>query len=226
MVCAKTMESIFATGQFLTAQKIPNQLCIFSAADIEDIRNLFVTNWYDAQPDFSHLLFVDADMGFHPALIRDMIQFNKPLTGVLYARRQMPASVVGTAPDGHSLKDVQHGFMPATGLGCGVMLIARPVIKAMLDKYPELSDSSDSYMLRASEGKLNRIIRAFEKIKEPNLRLSEDMSFCHRWIQCGGEIWANVAHKISHVGPFDYHMRYLGVMENKAAAEAEEEKAA
>jgi hypothetical protein len=47
--------------------------------------------------------------------------------------------------------------------------------------------------------------------------LSEDVSFCSRWREgCGGEIWANINHKISHVGPFDFHMRYQGVLEAKA----------
>jgi hypothetical protein len=52
------------------------------------------------------------------------------------------------------------------------------------------------------------------------LRLSEDMSFCYRWInQCGGEIWANVNHRISHVGPFDYAIRYASILEAKAKAD-------
>jgi hypothetical protein len=216
MVSSKTTESLFATGQFLTQQGIRNQLSMFSAADIEDIRNLFLTYWYDTT-DFSHLLFVDADMGFHPMLIRDMMVFNEPLMGVLYARRQMPASVVGTVPEGHSLKDVRNGFIKATGLGCGVMMISREVIDNMLRIMPELSDDADCHLLRATDGKLNRIIHAFDKFRTPMLRLSEDMAFCHRWQLCGGEIWANIDHKISHVGPFDYHLRYQGVMESKEA---------
>ena len=37
----------------------------------------------------------------------------------------------------------------------------------------------------------------------------------------GGEIWANVKHRISHVGPFDFAIRYQGIMEsNEANAEA------
>jgi hypothetical protein len=46
------------------------------------------------------------------------------------------------------------------------------------------------------------------------------MSFCYRWInQCGGEIWANVNHRISHVGPFDYAIRYASILEAKAKAD-------
>ena len=30
--------------------------------------------------------------------------------------------------------------------------------------------------------------------------LSEDFSFCQRWRQCGGEVWASATHTIQHIG--------------------------
>jgi hypothetical protein len=217
MVTSTTLVSLYSTGQWLTKMGIRNDLKTFSAADIEDIRNLFVTAWYDAT-DYSHMLFIDADMGWHPMLIRDMINFNQPLMGCLYARRNMSPSVVGTVPDGHSLQDVRKGFIKATGLGAGVMMISRDLIREMLEKMPDLSDTRGDYLMEAvaAQTPLTRVIRAFDKIRTPNLRLSEDMAFCYRWQQCGGEIWANVDHKISHIGRFDYHLRYQGVLEKKA----------
>jgi hypothetical protein len=217
MVNVATVVSLYSTGEWLTKMGFRHGLKTFSAADIEDIRNLFVTAWYDAT-DYSHLLFVDADMGFGPELIRDMINFDKPLMGCLYARRNMNPSVVGTLPEGHSIKDVQKGFIRSTGLGCGVMMISREVIKTMLEKMPELNDTQGAYLMEAvsADVPLKRIIRAFDKIRTPQLRLSEDMAFCYRWLACGGEIWANIHHKISHIGKFDYHLRYEGVLETKA----------
>jgi hypothetical protein len=219
MVNVATVVSLYSMGEWLTKMGISHGLKTFSAADIEDIRNLFVTAWYDATT-YSHLLFVDADMGFSPELIRDMINFNKPLMGCLYARRNMNPSVVGTVPDGHSINDVQKGFIRASGLGCGVMMISREVIKTMLEKMPELNDPHGAYLMDAvsADVPLTRIIRAFDKIRTPTHRLSEDMAFCHRWLECGGEIWANINHKISHIGKFDYHLRYQGVLERKAEA--------
>lgn len=218
-MAAQTAETLYSLAQWLTKEGINNRLSWYSAADIEDVRNLFVTVWYDGHPQFSHLLFIDSDMGFHPMLVRDMIRFDKPLLGALYAKRKSPASIVGTAPEGHTLKDVVKGFLPSTGVGCGVMLIKRDVIKTMLEKMPHLSDDLPSSLAEATPDlQLNRIIRAFDKIRDGNVRLSEDMSFCYRWQQCGGELWANVDHRISHVGPFDFAIRYQGVLEAKDAA--------
>jgi hypothetical protein len=225
-MCAATALSLFTTAQFLAAKNINTRMTWYAAADIEDVRNLFVTVWYDGHPEFSHMLFVDADMGFEPELVRDFIRFDKPLVGALYAKRKMPASIVGTVPEGHSAADVVHGFIPATGLGCGVMMISREVITTMLRQMPELSDPIPSSLAEATPDlKLTRIIRAFDKMRDGDRRLSEDMAFCYRWQQCGGEVWANVNHKISHIGPFDFHMRYGGVLAAKTQAEKQDEAA-
>jgi len=266
---AATAQSLYNLGSYLTGERIPHTLTWVSAADIEDIRNLAVTSWYDGHPEYSHLLFIDSDMGFpcdpaygKPNLIRDMIKFNKPVMGCFYAKRKAEAEVVGTA-DPHTLDDMQHGFIKATGVGCGVMMISREAITTMLEKIPHISDRITSLLARGvPDLKLTRIIGAFDKLKTDErlleearinnallaalgrgdaledataawmqalkdnrmhdgrrLRLSEDMSFCYRWInQCGGEIWANVNHRISHVGPFDYAIRYASILQAKAEA--------
>jgi hypothetical protein len=217
-----TAESVYSLGQWLTKEGIKNSLSWFSGSDIEEIRNLFVTAWYDGRPEYSHLLFIDADMGFHPALIRDMIRFDKPLMGTLYAKRKQPPGIVGMLPEGHSTKDIVRGFMRSEGVGCGVMMISRPVIKKMLEEIPRLSKPIQKSLADASpDMNLTRIIHAFDKIKNDEFQLSEDMSFCRRWVALGGEIWANVAHRISHIGTFDYGIRYQGIMEAKEAANRE-----
>lgn len=221
---AQTAQSIYTLGQWLTQQGIKNHLMWYSGADIEEIRNLFVTAWYDGRPEMSHMLFVDSDMGFPHELIKDMIWFDKPLMGTLYAKRKTTPDIVGTLPEGHSTKDISYGFMKSEGLGTGVMMISREVIKTMLEKIPHLARPIQTSLAEASSDmKLTRIIHAFDKIKNNEYQLSEDMSFCRRWIAIGGEIWANVAHRISHVGPFDYAIRYQGILEmNEAAKKAQE----
>lgn len=226
-VTAQTMESIYTLAQFLTMSGIRNQLTWFSAADIVEVRNLFLTSWYDCHPQFSHMLFIDADMGFPAELIRDMLDFDKQLTGTFYARRQMPPSVVGAAlHQDHSFPDIKKGFLPAAYIGAGVMLIKRTLVDEMLVKKPELIDKLPGVLAKATPLPLTRFIRAFDTILEDDCRLSEDISFCRRWRECGGEIWANVMHKIDHVGPFNFHLRYGGIMEKKWKEENGQEVAA
>jgi hypothetical protein len=214
--CTVTTESLFKLAQFFTLNSIRHQLSWYSAADIVEVRNLFLTSWYDCHPQYSHMLFIDADMGFEPELIRDILNFDKPLTGAFYARRQMPPSVVGAAlKEGHAFPDLVSGFLQAAYIGAGVMMIKRSMIKEMLEKKPELIDALPSVLAKATDLPLTRLIRAFDPILEDNRRLSEDISFCSRWVECGGQVWANVMHKIDHVGMFNFHLRYGGIMEKK-----------
>lgn len=218
-MAAHTAQSLCNTVQWLTFNEIPNSMCWLSMADIADARNLFLTTWFDGYPNFSHLMFVDADMEWPVALIEDMLAFGKPLMGCLYARRQMPAVAVGrTIPGNESLTD---GFMQVYGMGAGVMLISRHVVTKMLDKFPELIDTNISGhpgQATLQSAKSRRLIRAFDPFfDERGVRLSEDLAFCERWRRCDGEVWANVNHLIGHVGPFNYAIRYADYLENKAA---------
>jgi hypothetical protein len=101
----------------------------------------------------------------------------------------------------------------------------------MLEQMPEVVDTRlDLHPAGETikQAGSKRLIRAFEKIDLPERGLvSEDLSFCLRWNQCGGQVWAAIGWKISHVGQFDYCGRYLDVIEaQQAAAEAQAQQAA
>jgi hypothetical protein len=225
-VSAQTLESVCRTTRRLTRFGIRNELTWFSGADIVEVRNLFLTSWYDCCEE-SHMLFVDADMGFAPKLVEDMLEFRKALTGCFYSRRQPVPSIVGAALDPeHKTADIVKGFLPAASIGGGVMLIARELVTTMLAKMPDVIDALPSVLAKATNLPLFRLIRAFDPIHDGSRRLSEDVSFCQRWRDCGGEIWANVHHRISHVGPFDYAIRYEGIMAGNEEAKARQEAAA
>lgn len=221
MMTANTAQSLFNLCQFLCFSRIPNTMCWLSAADIAEVRNIVLTKWYDAHPEYSHLLFVDADMEFPVSLVKDMLEFGKPLMGCLYARRQWPAKAVGrTFDDSDTVDSLDHGFMRVAGVGGGVMLIARHVVDRMLAKMPELVDKDISGHPGADTLKeaKSRLIRAFDPFfDDRGVKLSEDLAFCARWRSCGGDVWANVNHLIGHIGTFNYAIRYADYLENKAA---------
>jgi hypothetical protein len=91
----------------------------------------------------------------------------------------------------------------------------------MLEQMPQLVDNRiglhPAFETIKNAG-ANRLIRAFEKLDIPDRGLiSEDLAFCVRWRQCGGQVWANINHRISHVGPYDYAGRYLDAVEQQMA---------
>lgn len=222
MNTSHTTVSLCSLTQLLTAEAIPNQFKTMSCADIEDLRNLWLTNWYYKQKEASHLLMIDADMHFSPFMVWDMLQFGRPVVGCYYSKRQFPISVVGKSFDDDSIDKVVDGHLPVKGVGAGVLLIKRTVIDTMIEKMPDIIDKSDMHPVITTqrEYELPHLLRPFSKIVFPNGgRLSEDLSFCHRWRECGGEVWANVRHPIGHHGLFGFNIRYEEFLEDQAKEE-------
>src|SRR5262249_853059 len=159
-----------------------------------------LTKWYDDCPDMDHLLMVDNDMSFNCRLIMDMIALKKPVVGTIYHRRQCSERiwdlVVGVPLPGEP-RPIVNGFQEWKYVGAGVLLIKRRVVTEMLQRMPELSDVYDPGAIGAIG--ISRIIKAFDEMKDKQGRpLSEDLSFCERWRQCDGEIWANVERPVAH----------------------------
>ena len=219
------VQSLFKLGVELERRKLQSNLATVSYADIAEGRNVLLTHWFD-KTDASHLLFIDADMGFEPQLIFDMIEFDKPLVGAIYPKRQIDLNrfaraitagrsidkAIASAYDYVVQKPARatahKGFMKVESCGTGILLVERSCIETMLKKLPEIVDHRPPQTLHLGR-KSDRLIRAFEFLTVDGTRLSEDYSFCYRWREiCGGEIWANVSHPITHVGLNHFTSRF------------------
>jgi hypothetical protein len=169
-------------------------------------------------------------MHFSPFMVWDMLNFDKPLTGALYSRRQFPISVVGKVfHDNDTTENMVKGHLLVEAVGAGVLIIKRDLVKEMLDKMPEIVDKSGAHVLAPllETYDLPCLLRPFnEVITEDGTQLSEDLSFCHRWRKCGGEVWANVKHPIGHVGPFEWAVTYEQYLADKLKEKQEAAKAA
>lgn len=201
-----------------------------SYAEVSEARNYLVTRFID-KTDATHLLFIDADMGFPAKLIADMLAIKKPVVGVVAPKRRIDlkrlADLARSEPDSDRAVAKAHefvvrrlpssgppkaGFIEVENCGAGILLIERNCIETLLKRDPALSDASAKGRPPLTKDLL-RLIRVFDPmIGREGTRLSEDYSFCHRWRKlCGGEIWANVAHKITHVGLHHFAARYSDV---------------
>lgn len=209
VIFSTTTSSLIALSRALEMNGMAGGFGTLSYPDIVEIRNIFLTIWYD-RIQTSHMLFIDADMGFAPELILDMIRFSKPLVGALCPKKKLPIEFAGRAKVGDSR--VVNGFMEVNGIGGAVMLISREVVTAMLQKYPEISDTTTvknhaAKQILEQQG-VNRLIKAFNKVSIDGEEFSEDLSFCHRWNACGGEVWANIMHPVTHVGLHEFTGAY------------------
>jgi hypothetical protein len=200
-------------------------------SNIADSRNLLLSYWYD-QSDAEYLLFLDADMGFDPNLIFQMIEFNKPVVGVVYPKRSLdltrlaePATLEGTIQakianaydyvvKGPKFDSSTREFIQVEACGTGILLLHRDCISMMINKIPTIIDPTPDVVTFKA---FKRLLRPFDFVTVSGRHLSEDFSFCHRWRSgCGGEIWANITHEIVHVGLQRHKARYADALPQRS----------
>ncbi len=215
VMCSATTSTLMSLSKQLQLNGLDGGFGTLSYPDIVEIRNIFLTIWYD-KIQTSHMLFIDADMSFDPQLVMDMIAFNKPLVGALCPKKKLPIEFAGRAKIGDA--QVVNGFMEVNGIGGAIMLISREVVTGMLEKFPEISDTVTVKNHAAKdilEGQgCNRMIRAFDPVSIDGEKFSEDLSFCHRWKQCGGDVWANIMHKVTHIGLYEFTGCYYDMIKD------------
>jgi hypothetical protein len=188
-------------------------------------RNTIVANFLDT-PDATHLLFIDADIGFEPdevyrllALGEDLVAGRYPVKARDWAKirevaRTGPADVklesaaleyVGQPCDFAEI-EARSGFCTGTYAGTGFMLIRRAVLERLIAAHPETKYRSIQTFPRpmsVSDHQYN----LFDCMIDPvtGAYLSEDFTFCKRWRDLGGRLWLDTQSRLTHVGSQEFH---------------------
>ena len=173
----------------------------------------------------THLLFVDADIGFEPANVERLIRVDKDIACGIYPRKCVHWDQVITAvknnPNiseeelsyrslGYNLnfEDPQHiqlqnGFCEVMEAATGMMLIKRDVFRKMRKAYPEKKYKSDQ-IINGKRFSSDNCYDFFGVGKLPwdkaERYLSEDYYFSRLWHKIGGKIWADVSMPLQHHG--------------------------
>lgn len=174
--------------------------------------------------DSTHLMFIDADIGFNPSSIVEMVQRDVDICCGLYPKKEIHwARVTNAVQSGvppEQLKDHTGTFvvnlvddkkveMEETNLfeisngGTGFMLIKREVFEALADKVPEYT--SDMYMATEVVKQPKMIKEFFATSIDPeagNRLLSEDYHFCKIARKQGFKIHAAPWVQLSHTGTY------------------------
>jgi hypothetical protein len=176
-------------------------------------------------PTATHLLFVDADIGFEPEQVFRLIESGADVVAGVYpikrvnwdkARRMLQAHG-GKTPsaaldyvleiDDPDQVVVVNGFTRVRYAGTGFLMIRRHVLERMCEHpaYASLQFFRE-HSRDALAGSPNRFA-LFECMIDPKsgTYLSEDFAFCKRWTDIGGEIWADLQSRLDHVGPSVFH---------------------
>jgi hypothetical protein len=187
-------------------------------------RNSIVAFFLD-QPHATHLMFIDADIGFEPEAVERMLDFDQDLVAGMYPLKVLDWSQIQQRAAAGANKDQletaglhyvgqplpagereeKNGFVTGLYAGTGFMLIKRQVMEKMVQAYPETKYKRlQTYPppRHVSDNQYN----LFDCIIEPKtgVYLSEDFTFCHRWRQLDGKVWLDTKSYLMHSGSYDF----------------------
>lgn len=185
-------------------------------------RSFMVSRFLD-NPAFSHMLFIDSDIGFTPEAVFRLIDAKKHVVGGIYpiklfdwsrvhqAARDFPPSevearslaYVAAFPNATNVR-TEGGFAQASGLGAGFLLVHRSVFERLKARHPELRLNNILEYGDDSAKRADNLYALFECLIENGTYLSEDFAFCARCRDLGIEIWADLESRLDHYGTHMY----------------------
>lgn len=147
--------------------------------------------------DATHLLFIDADIGFAPDDVFRLLASDKDVVGGAYPRKAPGrGDELDDLPAGSGRQD--GSLRTVASVGTGFLLISRPAAQRMTDGYPQLRAS----LVDMPSAGVAETVMVFDSMIDPATRayLSDYQAFCHRWRALGGEVWVDMACRLTHVG--------------------------
>ena len=201
-------------------------------------RNTIVSMMMDQQ-DYvaTHLLFIDADIGFSAQNIERLLCSEKDVACGVYPRKHIYLEKIkkilketpNATPDeiearalGYNINfdnpnDLrgENGFFKVNEAATGMMLVKREVFRTMFKKFPERKYETDQIVngthYRSDNCYDLFAVGPYETLGQKRY-LSEDYYFSRLWTEhCGGEIWADLAMPLTHFGnrPYKGHVGAL-----------------
>lgn len=195
-------------------------------------RNSLAYDFLDS--DATHLMFIDADIGFNPRDIADMIKADKEIICGLYPKKEIHWPQVHSAVQRGVTADQLHNFTGTFVVnlinaesaevqigepfeiengGTGFMLIKREVFEKLKDQVPTYTN--DMFHAVDTERKPKIVSEFFATSICPNTNrlLSEDYHFCQLARANGISIYAAPWARLSHTGSYIFDGKLLTVKE-------------
>ena len=227
-----TLRWLNDSGHNVRIETLPTESLISRA------RNKFVTKFLENKEfNGTHLLFIDADIGFNIENLKRIIEFDRevvtctyPVKG-FYWEQLLKRIKENNNIDEQTMRDYllqfnvnlypntqfNNGFARVKESATGFMMIRREVFTTIMQKNPHLKYKPDLRTgIQKSENACDFFPVGIYKEKDGVYRdLSEDYYFCRLAEECGFEIWTDLQTPITHLGSTEYHGSFITQLNKK-----------
>ena len=163
---------------------------------ISRARNTLVAKFLN-NPASTHLMFVDADIGWEPWHLLVMLNRDVDVIGGLYPMKSLPVKWVVNGFDG--AEQGSDGLQEVSKTGTGFMLVKRHVFDK-LNAHPAVKPFNNDIGLPKE---LDQHLKTYyDTAVRENRYYSEDWTFCENWRDLGGRIWVDKRVLLRHTGTY------------------------
>jgi hypothetical protein len=201
----------------------------YDGAYVTRARHILASDFL-ARADFTHLLFLDADIGVPRGAITRLLRTGHEVIGLACPLRHFEAArfaeAAREAPAGppdlarlHALSRnfniepdpadpvIRNGLLRVNRMGFGCIMIARSAFEKLIASGGVARRTSASFRKFGLEGEYWAF---FDEMNLPEGFVSEDYAFCRRWLEVpGSAIWALTDMPVAHIGAYAHRAAYL-----------------
>lgn len=177
-------------------------------AEIDTARAQIVAEFMASRS--SHLVMIDSDVLWQAGGLLRLVDAGVDFVAGVYPHRKDPISFPLHVLEGSDMRLVD-GLLEVKAVPAGFLCVTRQALEKMIAHYADLGFTSSKTD--------KHCVALFDHVRADDVRLSEDLSFCHRWREIGGKIWIAPDILMGHVGPKLFAASLGHAIEMKDAAE-------
>jgi hypothetical protein len=183
-------------------------------------RNMMVAKALSHADFFTHLLIIDADMGWEPWRLQRLLEWDKDMVGCpgpakhIHWELAHEAFLEGRDPESHCLRycvnllgeqaKCTSGFAKVQDMGCCFFLTKIGALVKMAESYPELKCKHMGQANGKPFPDENTYMFFDSRMDTDGRYLEGDYSFQAYWRQIGGDVWADLTSNLTHVGTYHF----------------------
>ena len=167
---------------------------------ISRARNTLVAKFLHTK-ESTHLMFIDADIGWEPWHLLVMLDAQKDVIGGLYPMKSLPIKWCVNGIPGQPEPGPDQHLIEVSKTGTGFMLIKRDVFEK-LDAHPATKPFKNDIGLDPA---LDPYMKTyFDTAVREGRYYSEDWTFCENWRDIGGQVWVDKRVLLRHTGTYTF----------------------
>ena len=205
MVSDKTAKGLFNLGKNLRSAGVDHGLLTMANESLVTKARSRMANFFMNNTEYEKILFIDADIGFQPEDVFNLLKHDKDIVCGAYPMKSIPLRYNYNLSEP---RQEEGELVRIENVGFGFCLIKRKVFESIQQRYSEelkYYPATNNSSTPPTEKEYHNSYHYFLEIRKDMSFLPEDFSFFERAKSVGYSSWLNSSIRLEHVGSHVYY---------------------